>query len=63
MYQDKLCTLSFVYVRSYVSMFVCNFRVTNIAINEVDQPLVLNVIEVRTYAYICVYLHSITAYT
>ena len=32
---------------------VCNFRVTNITINEVDQPLISDVIEVRVFVYVC----------
>ena len=43
-------------------MYVCNFRVTNVTINEVDQPLVSNVIEVCMQVHVCVYLHSITAF-
>ena len=35
-------------------LHVCKYRVTNITINEVDQPLVSNVIEVRMY--ICTYV-------
>ena len=44
------------YIICHCIMYVCNFRVTNITIDEVDQPLISNVIEVRMYICICVWL-------
>ena len=48
-----VCQVLHMYI--YIIFYhVCNFRVTNITIDEVDQPLISNVIEVRMYICTCV---------
>ena len=46
MYSMYVCTST--YVHTYY-LLLYHVRVTNVTINEVDQPLLSNVIEVRTY--------------